>query len=122
MKFTKQQTFDKVVKHLRKQRKKAKCSSKFLKGTCAYRTKSGLTCAAGCLIPNELYDKEFEGQGVGSESLSILFENLGHDIDLVSDLQIVHDHHSVKKWEERFKLVAEKHQLRYRKPTKKVVK
>lgn len=122
MKFTKQQTFNKVVRHLRKQQKKAKCSSKFLKGTCAYRTKSGLMCAAGCLIPDELYNKEFEGQGVGSEPLSILFENLGHDIDLVSYLQLVHDYYSVKEWEEQFKVVAKKHKLTYRKPRRKVSK
>lgn len=32
-------------------------------GTCLYRTDDGRKCALGCLIPDDLYDPAFEGEG-----------------------------------------------------------
>lgn len=54
---TKQKIFDKVVKHLFKQGKKAHNGQ-----VCLYLTDDGLKCAVGCLIPyNRLNNFEPEG-------------------------------------------------------------
>ena len=34
---------------------------------CAYRGADGAKCAVGCLIPDELYTRDLEGHGVGSD-------------------------------------------------------
>jgi hypothetical protein len=44
---TAQETFDRVVTHLRTQGRPAMS----IGGTCAYLTAEGLKCAAGCLVP-----------------------------------------------------------------------
>lgn len=46
-----QTIFDRVVKHLYKQNKKA--SNRY--GTCLYRAPNGLKCAVGCLITDKNY-------------------------------------------------------------------
>jgi hypothetical protein len=108
---TKQETFDTVVRHLKKQGKPAiQC------GSCRYRTVDGLMCAAGVLIPEGRYRANLEGCSLGDvgacngslafdldnyddcdeeyeaqkELLGIL-EDEGHDVYLVTALQWVHD-------------------------------
>lgn len=107
---TKQETFDTVVAHLRKQGAKAEKD-----GFCKYRTPEGLKCAAGCLIPDSDYKEEFEGLNVGPNGqlteIGVLIKNLGHDIDLVRRLQYIHDNIPMKYWEEEFESLAKKHGL-----------
>lgn len=56
---TKQETFDYVVQHLYKQGKPA------IEGDhCRYRTSDGLMCAAGCLIHDNVYQRDFEKKPV----------------------------------------------------------
>ena len=89
-----QEIFDKVATHLITQGVQA-TSVKESGGypSCAYRGDNGTMCAAGCLIPDEEYNPEFEGLDwvdveIEIPSLaSLTFE--GHD--LISSLQIVHD-------------------------------
>jgi hypothetical protein len=52
----KQQTFDRVLAHLRAQGVPASDG-----GKCCYRTEDGRMCAVGCLIPDEEYDPGIEG-------------------------------------------------------------
>jgi hypothetical protein len=47
-----------MVDHLATQKARAWSEDN---GTCGYRTETGLMCAVGCLIPDELYDPEIEG-------------------------------------------------------------
>lgn len=54
--------FNDVKTHMLKQGMKAIDEQ----GNCCYKTESGLKCAIGCLIPDELYDLYFEGKGVGA--------------------------------------------------------
>lgn len=54
--------FNDVKTHMLKQGMKAIDEQ----GNCCYKTESGLKCAIGCLIPDNLYDLCFEGKGVGA--------------------------------------------------------
>lgn len=53
-----QEIFNKVAAHLLKQGRPAREEDR-----CRYRTTDGLSCAVGCLIPDELYSPSFEGSG-----------------------------------------------------------
>ncbi len=57
--MTSQTMFDRVATHLLTQNKPARDSN----GECRYRTKDGLKCAIGELIPDDKYDPDFEGAG-----------------------------------------------------------
>lgn len=60
---------------------------------CLYRTSTGKSCAAGQIIPDEIYSPDFENLSIGcvcavsSEIATIIGENLA----LVSALQGAHD-------------------------------
>lgn len=56
--MTKQEMFDKVAEHLLKQGGPAWDDKD---GACKYRAPNGRKCAAGCLIPDNMYRKEWEG-------------------------------------------------------------
>lgn len=61
---TAQRTFDTIVQHLRQQNRKSTNQH----GDCLYRAKAGdnqLSCAAGCLIPDEYYREWMENQNAG---------------------------------------------------------
>lgn len=101
--YTKQETFDIVVRHLLTQGRKCKG---YLKDWCTcmvpkYR-EGNLRCAAGILIPDREYKEEFED--VAAEQLC---EKLGmdtfwgHDIRLVHLLQEVHDDYTPLEWRQR---------------------
>lgn len=85
---SKQEIFDYVVNHLYTQGKPAK---DFI-GNCVYRNKQGLMCAVGCLIPDDVYVKEMEGESVGT--ISEIFD-LPAEIyeykEMLRNLQGVHD-------------------------------
>ena len=114
MKFlTKTQIFDKVAKHLLKQ----KSVSRDKYGGCAYRGKSKSACAVGAVIRDSAYEKELEGFPVrrsvektpyrivsalsksGVKKSSKLYE-------LLSSLQLVHDTDPVSEWKESLKRIA----------------
>ncbi len=128
---TNQEIFEYVVNHLRTQGKPALSS-----GTqkCCYRTKDGLTCAVGCLIPEELYRYHLEGRSVfgvvnNFDDVANYFgvgKGRSHDddrIQMLHQLQAVHD--SADHWsndglnkaaEVALKLVAQRHGLNYTLP------
>ena len=84
-----QEIFDTVATHLFTQGRRA-----FDGVGCVYRTPEGLSCAVGCLIPDDLYAPEMEGHGVTflldefTELPDWFSENLG----LLAELQNTHDH------------------------------
>lgn len=108
--MTPQETFDRVVTHLRKQGRKSVDPSTH---RCMYRGPDGLKCAVGALIPDEKYSAVFETKGtLWSPIRSVLLE-LGHDPTLCNSLQLVHDSVSVDNWESHFEIVADKYHLKY---------
>ena len=108
--MTKQETFDRVVAHLRAQGRRSQWVQDGYT-VCRYRTPEGLQCAAGCLIPDERYSEDLEGNGV--ETLMEFFTELGHDVKLVAHLQEVHDFNPPEKWETALFRVADQFHLQY---------
>jgi len=85
-----QEIFNKVSTHLLKQGRPARNSE----GYCRYRTADGLSCAVGCLIPDEFYSPSFEGHSADkiirelyARGRADWFEHQ----DLLCELQWVHD-------------------------------
>lgn len=118
--LSKQEVFDKVARHLILQN--AQSVKKYSDGdgvmsppACAYRGEGGLKCAAGCLIPDELYSRDMEGTMFSliwesDNRLQELF-NFSTSV-LVTDLQILHDHPSGPSfWPDRLRNLAIKHKL-----------
>ena len=105
-----QDTFNEVVTHMRAQGRKGEAID-----GCAYRAwlqGRKLKCAAGCLIPDHLYDKKIEGHSVHELKDFIQGDHfLGHDRRLVSDLQCVHDDTDVDQWEQQFAMLAKQRSL-----------
>jgi hypothetical protein len=104
-----QQTFDTVVKHLRTQRCRAVNDS----GNCQYRTAENLRCAAGCLIPDELYDPAMEStEPIHPQHLAgQVIIKLGHVFTLVLALQRIHDTYKVAAWENELQRIANRFSL-----------
>ncbi len=92
---TAQQVFDRVATHLLTQQK---MSGKV--DHCYYR-KDGLSCAVGCLIPDEVYAAKMEGLGIaGLRQNYQWFGDVGlspHE-GLLRALQIIHDDVPVTGW------------------------
>lgn len=110
--MTNQEVYDKVKAHLLTQNAKS-ISRKY--GLCKYRMiRSTKRCAIGCLIPDNLYEKEMEGDAV---------ENLLHSYPqvkqffvgvtpaLLIDLQKVHDCEAVKNWSRELENIAKVYDL-----------
>lgn len=99
-----QETFNTIVRHLRTQGGKADVWDHGRQDyTCYYRLGT-LKCAAGCLIPDELYKPEMEHQGI----LKVDKEyNLNlPDIAIVFRMQSIHDNCDVSTWEYHFEKTA----------------
>jgi hypothetical protein len=118
---TPQELFDKVVAGLRAQGSKSvdrerRCNefteTAELVDVCKYRSKDGKKCAAGILIPDDLYQPNFEGTVVDGVAK---FESDDAEL-LVRDLQYTHDKHEMFEWEGKFKSVAETFGLTYTPP------
>jgi hypothetical protein len=108
---SKQETFDRVVAHLRQQG----CKSISPDGVCMYRGPNGTKCAAGCLIPDTKYSSSMENSTVWGTPGVILYGE-GHDLDLVRGLQIVHDSYCVPEWENKLAGLAKRLGLSYTHP------
>lgn len=113
---TQQQLFDKIVMHLLTQGKPAT-----ILGACYYRTSAGLSCAIGCLIPNNLYRLELENTSIHGvismlekpdmytqeeldefKAIGITPENAG----LLSLLQDTHDAVPPESWFNQLQYIA----------------
>jgi hypothetical protein len=106
-----QEMFDKVALHLMTQKKRAINNE----GLCQYLTEDGCQCAAGCLIPPDQYYPKMEG--IAAYELSF-FVNLGEAsdgcakfLDVLGDLQELHDHTPVCDWKPELQKLVLKHQL-----------
>ena len=119
-----QEIFDTVARHLQTQNERA-----LHKGLCQYRTADGLKCAVGCLIPDTLYDSCIEGVGIVKliefdkyklqtdkvttfKKILKALDLLGDEkLNLLKDLQKVHDHYPCSRWPEELKDIAQEHNL-----------
>jgi len=87
-----QETFDRVARHLRRQGGPSTKEGPGGRTICAYRGNGGRMCAAGCLIPDELYRFEMESRSVADDQpAGVVIASLGHDLGLVASLQGLHD-------------------------------
>ena len=99
-----QEIFDKVASHLITQGVRATSVKKSgglqaPNPTCSYRGDNGTMCAAGCLIPDEEYDIDFEGCPwvVICKKIPSLSSFTADDHILISSLQTTHDW--IDNWE-----------------------
>ena len=104
-----QQAFDTVARHLLTQG----CKSIGPHG-CAYRGEGGKKCAIGALIPDDLYNRSFEGNRIfplvrEHVEIGVLLEDVS--LTMLDELQIVHDH-TKQPDGLKFDLTTLKHRLR----------
>lgn len=83
--------FNFIAKHLLSQKKQSKRD-----GMCEYRGEEGMKCAAGCLIPDDEYDRTFENNTwkalVKKGRVSTAHQHL------IVDLQFIHDSFQPVAW------------------------
>lgn len=109
-----QEIFDIVVTHLRKQGCKSFDDEK---DCCMYRGPNGTKCAAGCLIPDDVYDPMFEMTVWSGVELDSARAYIGEEHTmLIERLQKVHDDHTPSVWEDYFQSVADDFNLTYTPP------
>ena len=90
--MTEQEIFNKVAVHLIKQNKRSVIYDDNGDDFCRYRSEDGAMCAVGCLISDEEYLPEMEGESVGAiinENVSL--DHLRHNHFLLEQLQLIHD-------------------------------
>ena len=109
MGMTTQEAFDKSVTALLKQNKKSEDGRK-----CMYRGPEGRKCAIGHLIPDSIYDPSMERKGVNVlryefPEVADLLEDV--NIELLNQLQLIHDTTPPKAWELGFNLLAYRYKL-----------
>lgn len=117
--MTAQEVFDKVIKGLIEQGQKS-----FSQHKCFYRleTDNGcLKCAVGLLIPDDEYDEKMETKVVAAiyefDSLSEeTRELLETHLDLLGDMQYIHDFREVEEWPISFKNLANQLDLDWKFP------
>jgi len=118
--FIKQDVFDTVLNHLRRQGPATSTT-----GRCAYRTDTGKSCAVGVLIPDDMYDPVIEKSSPvwelhlvaashemrdrrlseADEALRSLLKRLypsmtDEDLGLLGRLQVLHDTCARGQWED----------------------
>lgn len=104
-----QEQFDKIAKHLLTQGRKAKDSD----GNCVYRSASGLKCALGCLISDELYSPSMENKDWNDICRTWPELNSAIYPLLAWDLQRLHDCYPVYYWASQLRKIAAKYNLQY---------
>ena len=114
------EVFNKVEAHLLAQGVKSiRKQSEYM---CAYRGTGGLSCAVGCLIKDEAYNKGLEGIAMWAdekeEDRQTLLEealiNSGIDLKpttthMLSDLQYLHDRKKPKDWKQELQKLRVKY-------------
>ena len=107
--MNKKQLFKTVAEHLLNQQAKSAIG-----GLCMYRVTNGNKCAVGCLISDKVYTEDLEGLATSAEPIveaintslnDVLTES---DIDLLGELQLIHDNDLVEDWEVRLDNLSHK--------------
>lgn len=105
---TAQEVFDQVARHLLTQNARSVMEGAW-RSKCAYRSDDGLKCAAGCLIDDAEYKPVMDGLSEGSAWENMVSEGLAPDVhvDLISDLQDIHDGYEPGAWFDELAMLAE---------------
>jgi hypothetical protein len=90
-----QEVFDKVANHLLTQNQRCAIINYSSGLTCKYRL-NGMSCAAGCLIPDDCYHIDMEGD-TWEGLIDAGFVEARHS-DLIIALQNLHDRDDVEDW------------------------
>ena len=117
---TSQEVFDQVCKHMLDQGKKSvrnihRAAVDFGEqdgGSCAYRGKQGLKCAAGCLIADDEYSEKMELNG-WHELVADGLVPEAHK-ELIRELQKIHDFELAHNWALELEGLAERLDLDYK--------
>ncbi len=122
--MNRQEIFDRAATHLLKQMKKSTRND-----TCLYRGPRKTSCAIGCLIPDELYSKEFEGRAVGAFLVKVInaanydeetlekamginkLLNVSKQENFLAQLQYIHDDHQPPIWKDKLIEFAKRYKL-----------
>ncbi len=102
-----QEVFDFIANHLFEQGRDCLDED----GGCVYRNEMGLKCAAGCLIPDNVYKSDFEGKR-WLELATIGLVPREHSY-LITELQDIHDAVPFYNWKKRLEKFAEKYNLEF---------
>ncbi len=94
-KMSKQKIFETVAKHLINQNCKSLTENR---ENCAYRGVNDTKCAVGCLIPDRCYDSKMERNTVDRIKLPYAIKD---NIELLIDLQQIHDNDYPHNWRNR---------------------
>ena len=119
MTMTQREVFDKVKNHLLVQGARAQDGV----GACQYRDDEGLMCAVGCLISDEHYSTALEGHSIrranmepepGTQLVRDALVNSGvvldaSTIDMLYDLQLLHDETWPESWAEELAEIERKY-------------
>jgi hypothetical protein len=119
--MTPQEVFDQVTKHLLTQNAVARDDVAVGEtgNGCRYRASNGLKCAVGCLIQDEEYALWMEGKQFDSGILMnplcpiSLKERLGPHIQLLRQLQGIHDSDMPWDWKLALQEAADKFHLNW---------
>jgi hypothetical protein len=115
-----QEIFNKVRNHLLTQNQKSIHPINRPDGSpnCQYKTETGLMCAIGCLFPEGFDTSEVEGCYAGNERVVSILLNSGilekrssRIINLLVELQRIHDSYNVSYWPEKLKEIAAEYKL-----------
>lgn len=108
--MNKAEIFEKVQTHLLAQKcRSAGINPQTENFICLYRGPEGLMCAAGCLIPDELYDPSMEGCNCQEGAVAKALIQAGVDMSdgtiamMVDSLQDMHDRVPPLKWADALK-------------------
>ena len=98
-----QEVFNKVCNHLLAQGAKSMYKPSDRVRVCAYRGVNGMQCAVGCLIDDKYYTPPMEGCKVCTPVVERALARSGVEmsdnvINLLSELQQLHDFISPKNW------------------------
>jgi len=120
--MTRQSVLETVVNHLAVQKQKSAIevrdpnygTSKNI--SCRYRGPKGLKCAVGAIIPDEIYDENWEGWCISGiifpeESEIGIFSRDSYNTAFLQRLQCVHDNYPVWDWYNHFIQIAEEYSL-----------
>lgn len=103
-----QDLFDRVATHLLRQGKRSMSSNGI---ECAYRGQNGLSCAVGCLIPDDAYHQGLEGLTATAKSIQDGLP-FSVNVDLLQRLQDVHDTTEPPVWRNRLRDLAQDYDLK----------
>ena len=103
--------FDIVKTHLLKQGQRATVNNDE-DNHCLYHSPNGLKCAVGCLITDEAYDSDIEGDDIGEATVKRALQDSQIDtsaqtVSFLTRLQHVHDNLNVDEWPEALDEIEE---------------